>query len=104
MVGAAGTSVAALVKVRPVPTVAADSDRRLAGAMPISPNGSVIHGTGPSAQLVVLRRRRRCGNTFSCSRNIVSRSEEHTSELQSLMRISYAVFCLTKKKKRQIKN
>src|SRR3546814_7339011 len=28
-----------------------------------------------------------------------SRSEEHTSELQSLMRISYAVFCLEKKKK-----
>src|SRR3546814_6818879 len=28
----------------------------------------------------------------------VARSEEHTSELQSLMRISYAVFCLTKKK------
>src|SRR3546814_10579272 len=28
-----------------------------------------------------------------------SRSEEHTSELQSLMRISYAVFCLTKKNK-----
>src|SRR3546814_4137701 len=31
-----------------------------------------------------------------------SRSEEHTSELQSLMRISYAVFCLKKKKKKQI--
>src|SRR3546814_5922648 len=29
---------------------------------------------------------------------IVPRSEEHTSELQSLMRISYAVFCLKKKK------
>src|SRR3546814_3204840 len=29
------------------------------------------------------------------------RSEEHTSELQSLMRISYAVFCLTKKTKKQ---
>src|SRR3546814_983684 len=29
------------------------------------------------------------------------RSEEHTSELQSLMRISYAVFCLTKKKNKQ---
>src|SRR3546814_9178762 len=29
------------------------------------------------------------------------RSEEHTSELQSLMRISYAVFCLKKKKHRQ---
>src|SRR3546814_8591307 len=30
---------------------------------------------------------------------ITGRSEEHTSELQSLMRISYAVFCLKKKKK-----
>src|SRR3546814_5425402 len=30
---------------------------------------------------------------------LVERSEEHTSELQSLMRISYAVFCLKKKKK-----
>src|SRR3546814_10890691 len=29
------------------------------------------------------------------------RSEEHTSELQSLMRISYAVFCLKKKKKKK---
>src|SRR3546814_7061920 len=33
----------------------------------------------------------------SCTRE--PRSEEHTSELQSLMRISYAVFCLKKKKK-----
>src|SRR3546814_2067284 len=32
----------------------------------------------------------------------VRRSEEHTSELQSLMRISYAVFCLKKTKKRLI--
>src|SRR3546814_8978697 len=31
------------------------------------------------------------------------RSEEHTSELQSLMRISYAVFCLKKKKTKRIK-
>src|SRR3546814_5280877 len=30
------------------------------------------------------------------------RSEEHTSELQSLMRISYAVFCLKKKNKKQL--
>src|SRR3546814_12882531 len=30
-----------------------------------------------------------------------ARSEEHTSELQSLMRISYAVFCLKKKKRNQ---
>src|SRR3546814_4503183 len=33
-----------------------------------------------------------------------TRSEEHTSELQSLMRISYAVFCLKKKKKTNTKN
>src|SRR3546814_1860135 len=33
----------------------------------------------------------------------LQRSEEHTSELQSLMRISYAVFCLKKKKKIKIK-
>src|SRR3546814_3687692 len=32
------------------------------------------------------------------------RSEEHTSELQSLMRISYAVFCLKKKKKKILMN
>src|SRR3546814_3173113 len=32
-------------------------------------------------------------------RGVHLRSEEHTSELQSLMRISYAVFCLKKKKK-----
>src|SRR3546814_4148912 len=36
-------------------------------------------------------------------RRIRVRSEEHTSELQSLMRISYAVFCLKKKKKKQHK-
>src|SRR3546814_953464 len=39
----------------------------------------------------------RCPKTYSpTSRS--GRSEEHTSELQSLMRISYAVFCLKKKK------
>src|SRR3546814_5602206 len=35
---------------------------------------------------------------------VAARSEEHTSELQSLMRISYAVFCLKKKKNRQNKH
>src|SRR3546814_5966817 len=33
------------------------------------------------------------------AQSLSPRSEEHTSELQSLMRISYAVFCLKKKKK-----
>src|SRR3546814_1835946 len=34
---------------------------------------------------------------------LLTRSEEHTSELQSLMRISYAVFCLKKKKKKNVR-
>src|SRR3546814_8959230 len=34
---------------------------------------------------------------YPASINVIQRSEEHTSELQSLMRISYAVFCLKKK-------
>src|SRR3546814_15945328 len=37
---------------------------------------------------------------FACFAEAKKRSEEHTSELQSLMRISYAVFCLKKKKTR----
>src|SRR3546814_4087616 len=42
---------------------------------------------------------RRCAvTTMSPMPTLDARSEEHTSELQSLMRISYAVFCLTKKK------
>src|SRR3546814_1780233 len=38
------------------------------------------------------------GRQLEMGRNLAQRSEEHTSELQSLMRISYAVFCLKKKK------
>src|SRR3546814_2073305 len=40
-------------------------------------------------------------SAFSWRAISFSRSEEHTSELQSLMRISYAVFCLKKKKHKQ---
>src|SRR3546814_8603306 len=40
---------------------------------------------------------RRCGHGNAVGGAVVGRSEEHTSELQSLMRISYAVFCLKKK-------
>src|SRR3546814_3780075 len=61
----------------------------------------------------LFRSARPCGNTVAKADNVgercgtqtrrfhaqkTSRSEEHTSELQSLMRISYAVFCLKKKK------
>src|SRR3546814_3126654 len=37
-------------------------------------------------------------DAIEAARTMVDRSEEHTSELQSLMRNSYAVFCLKKKK------
>src|SRR3546814_8379983 len=38
---------------------------------------------------------------YRASEDPIFRSEEHASELQSLMRISYAVFCLKKKKKQK---
>src|SRR3546814_3117751 len=44
---------------------------------------------------------RQCLELLSGRRHDVWRSEEHTSELQSLMRISYAVFCLKKKNNKQ---
>src|SRR3546814_5662311 len=48
---------------------------------------------------------RRCHRSshlsLSASRFALGRSEEHTSELQSLMRTSYAVFCLKKKKNKE---
>src|SRR3546814_10338920 len=50
-------------------------------------------------------RRRRSARRESCaSARSRPRSEEHTSELQSLMRISYAVFCLKKKKHKKSKD
>src|SRR3546814_10859615 len=39
------------------------------------------------------------GDTTDIAAVLMQRSEEHTSELQSLLRISYAVFCLQKKQK-----
>src|SRR3546814_3411803 len=45
-------------------------------------------------------RRLRLGGGLRLGDRDVARSEEHTSELQSLMRISYAVFCLKTKKTR----
>src|SRR3546814_2134080 len=66
----------------------------------------------PSARLVAVASTARLSkNTMRSNMSRISgwyfssRSEEHTSELQSLMRISYAVFCLKKKKiKTQLKD
>src|SRR3546814_6829712 len=70
-----------------------------------SVGGRVSHWL-TSTSWAALRVRRRSAAEVKCSaRHSASRSEEHTSELQSLMRISYAVFCLKKKKKQHtIKN
>src|SRR3546814_2643886 len=51
------------------------------------------------ARATTTLRRATCFDPRPCMRGDIRRSEEHTSELQSLMRISYAVFCLKKKKK-----
>src|SRR3546814_3215065 len=48
--------------------------------------------------------RPRLGRARPFSQLEIDRSEEHTSELQSLMRTSYAVFCLKKKKKQLTQN
>src|SRR3546814_10232335 len=58
-------------------------------------------GCGPGADRANCARAAACAILRTSPREpapAVARSEEHTSELQSLMRISYAVFCLKKKK------
>src|SRR3546814_6107968 len=55
--------------------------------------GAVKAGDDPARAL-----RRLAAHQGEVSGHLGERSEEHTSELQSLMRISYAVFCLKKKK------
>src|SRR3546814_9632266 len=88
------------------------------GALPVQPLFELLDGVPAVIIFVLLRRiqeennrmgggpsldqsgggpfRAQCEIALHCQR----RSEEHTSELQSLMRISYAVFCLKKKKKK----
>src|SRR3546814_5519759 len=63
-----------------------------AGALP---SAARIDVTPPCAAA-----RGRLAITTGLHRSGAARSEEHTSELQSLMRISYAVFCLKKKQNR----
>src|SRR3546814_10749572 len=61
---------------------------------------SVVRASNDSFRVGWTERRYQDGALLETSRwsAILTRSEEHTSELQSLMRISYAVFCLKKKK------
>src|SRR3546814_9997943 len=62
----------------------------VAGASPAAESGPVTITTlNPTIRLYPAKALGRMGD--------IRRSEEHTSELQSLMRLSYAVFCLKKK-------
>src|SRR3546814_9701922 len=58
----------------------------------------MIEGSRDRDEIHVRAEREMSWNGFAMAALIAARSEEHTSELQSLMRISYAVFCLKKKK------
>src|SRR3546814_8113818 len=60
--------------------------------------GTAPTGHGRRAGSGSTRRSAARSSVPQCRREVRRRSEEHTSELQSLMRISYAVFCLKKKK------
>src|SRR3546814_3812190 len=77
--------------------------------LPIIASTTITAIAGPAARCIDLRNLWRCvipaleselirGVKASSAGFPQLRSEEHTSELQSLMRISYAVFCLKKKK------
>src|SRR3546814_7060916 len=56
------------------------------------PDQAKVRAALQKAELVIVQ------EAFANTETLAYRSEEHTSELQSLMRISYAVFCLKKKK------
>src|SRR3546814_9914734 len=73
---------------------AGDHRRALLGA---AAQGGPATGPGRRSPRLGLARQPRPGAHRLAARQL--RSEEHTSELQSLMRISYAVFCLKKKKR-----
>src|SRR3546814_1169264 len=73
---------------------AADTRRDQAPARPLRPQPLSGHPDGPHR---ALRARQRDAPGGDQPYPLERRSEEHTSELQSLMRISYAVFCLKKK-------
>src|SRR3546814_3043695 len=55
----------------------------------------LVHYAAKTIENIMIQAGATYGHLFNSK---VRRSEEHTSELQSLMRISYAVFCLKKKK------
>src|SRR3546814_19196766 len=94
-----------LAHTKPItPSSEANSEGRAAGGVGgVRMDGELAsHAAGHDGGLPFAATRAHCDTPYAgwgCSAAASSiRSEEHTSELQSLMRISYAVFCLQKKK------
>src|SRR3546814_10280680 len=85
---------------RVAPTMASGSAPVVVAAFdaPVAPDAATARN------IVMVARIMRSSSVSSQPGGKVLRSEEHTSELQSLMRISYAVFCLKKKKKKKHNN
>src|SRR3546814_10276692 len=73
---------------------------RSAVGPPLGPEQAQRHHQGKDGAVIVVHAQRHSARPLHDARKGLQRvrSEEHTSELQSLMRISYAVFCLKKKK------
>src|SRR3546814_9992503 len=86
------TDDAALLRPRPGAELAVTTDTAVGG----------VHFVGDEPPSLIARKLLRVNLSDLAAmgaRPLAYRSAEHTSELQSLMRISYAVFCLKKKKK-----
>src|SRR3546814_2726293 len=75
--------------------------RRRGETAPRAPRPDLCPGSGPAHEPSASCSA--CDGRKECPPGLSRRSEEHTSELQSLMRNSYAVFCLKKKKTRTYK-
>src|SRR3546814_10118967 len=89
--------------------IATPSSSRLMGIR--NSRMAIGHFTGAGSGAIIAAGGCGCGLRRGASRRALTvtasdeaRSEEHTSELQSLMRISYAVFCLKKKKLKVVQN
>src|SRR3546814_2856205 len=88
----------------PYTTLFRSSSREIKFAAIVSPDrGGITHlRAAPFQHLEHIRcpvqARLPLDDVFIALKDVIPRSEEHTSELQSLMRISYSVFCLKKKK------
>src|SRR3546814_1238540 len=65
------------------------------------PQGRPVSAKDPASPQVPIIQHADVKRMLLAQKAYVERSEEHTSELQSLMRNSYAVFCLKKKNKQQ---